>query len=190
MSIVCAAIKNGVVAISGDTQTSYGSLNVSATHMKNSGKLYGVKRSIIGVVGWRAMTDVLEHLMINEKELFQLDNRMDIFSTLLQLQQKMKDEYFIDTTEDGDQPVEFNQLTAMIVNNHGIFQIGSYREVNQYNTCWAIGSGKRLGLGAMHALYSTNVSAKRIVEAGVRAAAEYDDSCSLPLNTRTVKLVR
>ena len=190
MSIVCAAIKNGVVAISADTQTSYGSLSVSATHMKNSGKLYAIKRSVIGVVGWRAMTDVLEHLMINEKELFQLDNRMDIFSTLLKLQEKMKDEYYIDTTEDSDQPVESNQLTAMIVNKHGIFQVGSYREVNQYNTYWAIGSGKRLGLGAMHALYNTNVSAKRIVEAGVRAAAEYDDSCSLPLNTRTVKLVR
>ena len=190
MSIICAAIKNGVVAISGDTQKSYGSLNVSAKHIRNSKKLYSVKRSVIGIVGWQAMTDVVEHLISHEKEMFQLETRMEIFSTLLRLQQKMKDDYYVEPKEDNDQPVESNQLTALIANRQGIFQIGSYREVNEYSTYWAIGSGKRLALGAMHALYGTSASAKKVVEAGVQAAAEFDDGCSLPLTTRTMKLKR
>lgn len=189
MSIVCAAIKDGVVAISSDTQSSFGSLNVSAQHIKSSNKLFSVKRSVIGIVGWTAVSNVVEHLIAHEKSLFQLDSHMEIFTTLLRLQEKMKDDYFLNSTEEDDQPVDSNQLTALIVNKHGMFQVGSYREVNQYGTYCAIGSGKMLGLGAMHALYGTQASARKIVEAGVRAAAEFDDGCGLPLNTRTVKLV-
>ena len=74
------------------------------------------------------------------------------------------------------------------MNKHGLFEISSYREVNEYKTFWAIGSGKRIALGAMHALYESKATAKQIVEAGVRAAAEYDDGCGLPLNTRTLRI--
>jgi hypothetical protein len=35
----------------------------------------------------------------------------------------------------------------------------------------------------MHALYDLNTSAQDISEAGVRAAAEFNDSCNLPIQT-------
>ena len=95
----------------------------------------------------------------------------------MRLHEKMKDNYFIETREDDDQPVESNQLDALIINKHGLYEIGSYREVNEYKTFWAIGSGRRLALGAMHGLYEQSLSAKEIVEAGVKAAAEFDDGC-------------
>jgi len=188
MSVVCAAIKNGVIAISSDTQSNFGSITVSAKHMKSSSKLYSVNQSIMGVVGWHAISDMVQHLIIHEKKLFQLNSRMEIFSTLISLHEKMKDNYFIETKEDDEQPVESNQLDALIVNKHGLFEISSYREVNEYNTFWAIGSGRRFSLGAMHALYDTKASAKTLVEAGVKAATEFDESCGLPMNTRTMKL--
>lgn len=188
MSIVCAAIKDGVVAIACDSQSNFGSINVSADHSQNRNKLHTVNKSIIGVVGWHAVSDMIEHLIIHEKEIFQLNSRMEIFSTLLKLHAKMKDDYFIETREDDDQPVESTQLDALIVNKHGLFEIGSYREVNEYKTYWAIGSGRRFALGAMHAVYNTKTTARKIVEAGVKAAAEYDDGCGLPLITRTFKL--
>ncbi len=188
MSIVCAALKDGVIAISCDTQSNFGSINVSAEHMQNCNKLYSVNKSIIGIVGWHAISDMVEHLIINEKKLFHLNTRMEIFSTLIKLHEKMKKDYFIETGEDDDQPVESSQLDALIVNQNGIFEISSYREVNEYKTFWAIGSGKRMGLGAMHALYKTKATAKQIVEAGVKVAAEYDECCGLPLKTRTLKL--
>ena len=188
MSIVCAARKNSVIAISSDTQSNFGSIKVSAKHMRNSNKLYSVNNSVIGIVGWHAVSDMVQHLISNEKKLFQLNSRMEIFSTLIRLHEKMKNNYFIETREDDDQPVESSQLDALIVNKHGLFEISSYREVNEYETFWAIGSGKKIALGAMHALYESTATAKEIVEAGVKAAAEYDDGCGLPLNTRTLNI--
>ena len=188
MSVVCAARKKSVIAISCDTQSNFGSINVSAKHMRNSNKLYSVNRSIIGIVGWHAVSDMVQHLISYEKKLFKLNSRMEIFSTLIRLHEKMKNNYFIETREDDDQPVESSQLDALIVNKYGLFEISSYREVNEYETFWAIGSGKRMALGAMHALYESKATAKEIVEAGVKAAAEYDDGCGLPLNTKTLRI--
>jgi len=189
MSIICGAIKNGVVAISSDTLQSYGSIKISSSHIKNSNKLYSVNGSVIGIVGWNAISDMIEHLIINDKKVFKLSNRMEIFSTLKELHKKMKDEYYIETKEDeDDQPVESSQLEALIINKYGLFEIGSYREVNEFNTFWAIGSGQKIALGAMHSLYGNKITARAIVEAGVKAAAEFNDSCSLPLNTKTIKL--
>jgi ATP-dependent HslUV protease, peptidase subunit HslV len=191
MSIICAAIKNGVVAISGDSQTNYGALQVSAKHIRSSRKIYPINGSVMGIVGWSAMSLLVQHLMIHEKKMFQLGSRMEIYATLLKLHEKMKDDYYIDTREDdGDQPVESSQVDTMIVNKYGIFQTSSYRSVNEFQTYWAIGSGKRLALGAMHAMFGTKTTAKSIVESGVKAAAEFDDSCGLPLNTRTIKLAK
>ena len=188
MSIVCAVKKEGIIAISSDTQSTFGSITVSAKHMKNSNKLFSVKKSVIGIVGWSAISDMMQHLIDTEKKLFKLKNRMEIFSTLIKLHEKMKDDYFIETNENDDQPVESNQLDALIVNKYGLFEIGSYREVNEYNTYCAIGSGKRFALGAMHALYDSKATAKQIVQAGVMAATEFDDGCGLPINTKTLRI--
>ncbi len=191
MSIVCAAIKNGTVAISSDTMVTFGSLNVSAKHRRSAGKLFSINKSVVGLVGWQAVSNMMEHLIIHDRKLFRLDGRMEIYDTMLKLHGKMKDEYFIETKEnEDDQPVESSQLAALIVNKQGIFAVGSFREVNEYQTFWAIGSGRRISLGAMHALHDQKVTARRIAEAGVKAAAEFDESCALPLTTRTVRLDR
>ena len=61
-------------------------------------------------------------------------------------------------------------------------------EVNEYNTFWGIGSGRKFAIGAMNALYDLNFTAKEIAESGVIAASEFDDGCSLPLYSETIKL--
>jgi ATP-dependent protease HslVU (ClpYQ) peptidase subunit len=73
-----------------------------------------------------------------------------------------------------------------VINKHGLFEINHYREVSEFKTYWAVGSGKRLALGAMHALHAQSASAQEIAEAGVRAAAEFDDCCSLPLTSQVI----
>lgn len=183
MTIVAAAIKNGQVCIAGDTQSNFGSLKVNRKYVQDHKKIFEVNGNAIGVVGWSATCQILEHLIETNPELFKLNNRWEIFETLLTLHEKLKDDYFIETSEDSDQPVESNQLDALIINQHGIFQIGSYREVHEFTTFWALGSGKRIALGAMHSLYNTNATAQEIAEAGVKAAAEFDDGCNLPLTS-------
>ena len=183
MTVITAAIKNGQVSISSDTQLNFGSLKVHANYVHNRKKIFQVNNSAIGITGWSATSQILEHLTETQPELFNLNSRWEIFETLLSLQEKLKDDYFIETNEDSDQPVESNQLDGLIVNENGIFQFSSYREVHQYEKFWSIGSGRRFALGAMHALYDTKASAQEIAEAGAKAAAEFDDGCNLPLKT-------
>jgi len=189
MSVVCGCIYEDRVSIACDTQTSFGSINVDNTHLINASKIYKINSSYIGIVGWSAISDIMEHVLKNKKKLFKLDSRSEIFETLLALQSVLKEEYFLETHEDSDQPVDSNQLDAIIINKKGLFTIGSYREVQQFKTFWAMGSGKQLALGAMHAMYhSGKYTSQEIVEAGVRAACEFHESCSLPLYSKTIKL--
>jgi ATP-dependent protease HslVU (ClpYQ) peptidase subunit len=187
MSIVCAARKNGEIAISADTMTKYGALNAAANYRENSSKLLRVNDSVIGSVGWCAITSVLEHLVRREKKLFRFGNRLEIMSSLLELHPRLKREYFLESYEQRDQPVESTQLHLMIVNPGGIYEVCSFRSVSEYKTFWAVGSGRRVALGAMHATYRSAKSARAVVEAGVRAAAEFDDSCGLPLRSRIIR---
>jgi len=188
MSIVCAAIKNNQVAIAADTQLSFGCLNVGASDLKNCTKLYRVNNSIVGTVGWKAMSTMLEVIIDQKSELFNLGNRIDIYTSLMRLHHVMKTHYFLETGGGDSQPVESMQLQALIINNSGIYEISRYREVNQYKRFWAIGSGQEYSLGAMEVLFDSGKNAQQLVEAGVIAAAKFDDGCSLPATSQMMPL--
>jgi len=165
MTIICGSVKNGSVAISCDTQSNYGNLQLSSSYIINSNKLYYVNDSIIGFSGWASMADALEHYFNEKSQKIKLDNRMEIFSSFKKLHKKLIDNYYIEVTETEDQPMESSQLSLIIINKNGLFEVGSYREVNQFHKYWAIGSGQELALGAMYAVYETeDLSAKDIVE--------------------------
>lgn len=188
MTIIAAAIKNGKVSISCDSQSSYGSLKVHSRYKKDYNKLFEINGSVIGATGWTATTQILEHLIETKPKKFKLDTRWGIFEMLLSLHGKLKDKYFIETHEEDDQPVESNQLDGLVINSNGIFKFASYREVDQLTKFWAIGSGRSYALGAMYSVYEEYQSSKEIAEAGVKAASEFDDGCNLPLQTITLDL--
>ena len=188
MSIVCAAIKNDEIAIAADTQMSMGSLVTTAEDLKNCDKLLRVNDNVIGMVGWTAMSAMLETIISEKGGLFVMDDRMKIYRSLMNLHKEMKANYYLETDENKSQPVESLQLDALIINKNEIFEIGSYREVNQYLRFWAIGSGSRYSLGAMEALYDNAIDAKELVETGVYTAAKFDGHCSLPATSEVMKL--
>ena len=188
MSIVCAAIKDDEIAIAADTQMSMGSLVTTAEDLKNCDKLLRVNDNVIGIVGWKAMSIMLETIISEKGGLFVMDDRKKIYKSLMNLHKEMKQNYFLETDEYDSQPVESLQLDALIINKNGIYAISSYREVNQYSRFWAIGSGYRYSLGAMEVLYGKATSAKELVEAGVYAAAKFDSGCSLPATSEVMTL--
>ena len=188
MTVITAAMKNDKVCISSDTQLNFGSLKVHSSYLNNRAKLFKINNSVIGLTGWAATSQILEHLMATKPSVFKLNTRWEIFETLLNIHEIIKEDYFIETHEDSDQPVESNQLDGLIINANGIFQFSSYREVHQYEQFWAVGSGRRFSLGAMHALYNSDASAEQIAEAGAAAAAEFDDGCNLPLQTMIIDI--
>jgi ATP-dependent HslUV protease subunit HslV len=189
MSIVTAVRKGNTICISADTLSKHGSTKVRATHRQNHSKLHRVGGSILGFTGWEAIERVIVHLTRTRKEFQTLHSCEEIFDALLGLHKVLRDEYFVNPQEKEDQPVESNQISGLVVNRFGLFEIDSYREVNQYHDFWASGSGQEFALGAMHALYpKKNLTARAIAEAGVRAACEYDDGCDLPLESRSFRL--
>ena len=126
------------------------------------------------------------------KDLIDLSSAEEIFETLLKIHPILKENYFIETDEDDDEGQEFesNQIFALIANKTGAYEIQSYREVHNIGQYWAIGSGKRFALGAMHAIYNAEKNPRVIAEKGLKAACEFDESSGLPLLMRSVSLAR
>ena len=133
MSVVTAAKKNGEICIASDGQTSFGSTIVTGDHYKRSTKLFEIGDSVIGFVGWCSVEIVIEHLIITKPEIFMLNSRIEIFDTLLKLQKLLEEGYFV-RTSDGelDQPVEYNQITGLIVNRSGLYKIVADRAVFEF----------------------------------------------------------
>lgn len=181
MSIIVAAKRNGQIAIAADTAQSHDSLLLSSTHVTNHRKLFRCGNSYVGLAGWSASQEIFESLVRNHPDEINFDNREEIFETSRRLHKIMKDEYFLATDEDKEQPVESSQYGMLIANMHGIYELESYRSVAEFELYYALGSGKKLALGAMHASYEQGGSAADVVTAGVRAACEFDDGCLLPM---------
>lgn len=189
MSIVCAVRKGNEVALASDTLTSSGSTRISGQYIKGPEKIYQIGDSYVGFVGWSAMEIIFEDLMANGTDLFDFSDRLSIFRSLLKLQEILKEKYFIKTDEDEQgQPVESSQIDALVINENGVFKIGSFREVDELTRFWAIGSGRSLALGAMYALYESDFSAEQIARRGAEAAAEFNESCGLPITSTALTL--
>lgn len=53
-------------------------------------------------------------------DLFNLSSRDEICGTLMRLHGIMKEDCFVETKENKDQPVESNQLDALVINQNGL----------------------------------------------------------------------
>ncbi|MCH9006624.1 hypothetical protein IIA29_01245 [candidate division KSB1 bacterium] len=188
MSVVVGVKIDDSISIACDTQSSRGSLKILDTYMSNHTKIFKFNESLIGITGWFALEQIFHHVLTTKPEILDFSSRVSIFESLLKIQGVFEEEYFVETSENDDQPVSSNQLTAIILNRHGLFDIDSYREVNQFTRFWAIGSGQELALGAMHALHGKGCSAKEIAGAGVQAACDFNDGCSAPINIETMQV--
>lgn len=188
MSIIVAVKKAGRVVLGADTAECEDDLIISSDYIVNSSKIVRAGDSWLGLAGWSATQHIIESVLRNEDHDLDFSDREAIFETSRKLHEIMKSDYFMDTQEDKDQPVESSQISALIANANGIFELESYRSVAEYHRFWAIGSGKRLAIGAMHAMYHITDDAKIIAEAGLKAACDFDDGCALPFDTCSVEL--
>jgi ATP-dependent HslUV protease, peptidase subunit HslV len=60
--------------------------------------------------------------------------------------------------------------------------------VFEFERFWAIGSGRRFALGAMHAVFDKARTARDVAAAGVSAGCEFDTNSSAPMRLKTLKL--
>lgn len=188
MSTVVVVRKNGVACIAADSLTSYGDLKLASHYDPHSEKIQTFGETHMAIVGSAAHTLVIESLL-NKSDFFpDFSSRAEIFKTFSLVHSELKENYFLNAKDEDDDPYESSHIDALAINEHGIFGIYSMREVYEYSSFWATGSGSPYALGAMHAVYDRYDSAESIAEAGVLAGAEFDNASSTPITTRQVAL--
>lgn len=181
MSIIVGVKKGNSLVIASDSAQTEDGMIISAEFYANNNKIVPCGDSYMGLVGWSCTQDILESVVRKHAEKIKLANRAEIFDTFCFIHAQLKEEYFIETDEDKDQPVESSQIGALIVGPTGIFEIESYRTVTEYTKYWALGSGRKLALGALHAVYDQMEDVGDIATAAVNAACTFDDACALPI---------
>ncbi len=188
MSTVVVASKGGSVAMASDSLVTFGETRLPPGYEANQ-KMFALAGSMVGAVGSVAHLQVLRQALgaVPPPEL-KLDTRDGLFDTFVKLHPQLKDKFFLNTKENESDPYESSQFSILIANANGIFGVESYREVFEFDRFWAIGSGRRFALGAMHALWARAKTAREVVEAGVLAGCEFDTSSAGPVRVQTYKL--
>ncbi|CAJ0891693.1 Ntn hydrolase family protein [Ralstonia flatus] len=185
----CVVVKkDGEVAIAADSLVTFGDTRLARGYEQNQ-KIFQVGDSLIALAGTTAHFPVMRSLLAGLADECRLGTRDDVFRTFLKVHEKLKDEYFVNTKEDDDDPYESSQITCLIANATGIYGVYSYREVFSFDRFWGIGSGRNFALGAMSAVYDMQgKSAADVAQVGVSAGVEFDKSSGGPIEVHTVRL--
>jgi len=187
MTTIVAVRKNGIAAIAADTLTTFGNTRLPYHLDASPDKILHIGGNFIGVCGSAAHHLVLANLLTKTPDI-QLNNKAEIFETFRKLHPILKDECFLNPKEDEEDPYESSQITALIVNSHGIFGVYSMREVFEYTQYWSIGSGHEFALGAVHFAYSKQDTAVDIARTGVEAGISLDKNSAAPITLYSVAL--
>ena len=189
MSTIVVVRKNNMACIAADSLTSFGDTKQAAEFVVKSDKIIQFADFYIGIVGSAAHQLVLTSLFHNHSNKIDFSDQMNIFETLKQIHPILKEEYFLNSKEEDDDPYESSRVDSLIINNQGIFGIYSLREVDEYTRFWAVGSGAEYALGAMFASYDSLDSAEEIARMGVEAGAKFDTASSLPMTSYSIELI-
>jgi ATP-dependent protease HslVU (ClpYQ) peptidase subunit len=192
MTTVVVVKKDGQVAIAGDTLVTFGDTRLGNRYEANS-KIFKVDTpvgvSYVGLAGTVAHFPVLRKAMhALPKEQLLLGSKDEVFDTFTKLHPLLKEAFFLQTKEDGNDPYESSQYSAVIANATGIYGLYSYREVFEFKEFWGIGSGRAFALGAMYAAWDRAKTAREIASVGVHAGCEFDKNSAAPVEVYTLKL--
>ena len=189
MTTLVAVKKNGMAAIAADSLTTFGDTRLGRQYKGEHDKILEINGSFIGLCGSSAHPLVISSLLPKLEDA-RLGSRMEVYETFRRLHPLLKEQGYLNPKEDEDDPYESSQITALIVNNTGIYGVYSYREVFDYDRFWGIGSGRNFALGAMFAAYDRCRTAADVAKIGVEAGAEFDTATQGPIVLHTVKLAR
>ena len=188
MTTLVMVEKDGIACMAADTLTTFGSCKQPAKYVESPEKILRVGDGYLGFVGWSVNQIVLESALGNGLDLPEVRDELELFEFSRKLHTKLKDEYFLNPTEDGD-AYETSQMTVFLMNRHGLFALYSNRSVERNRRFNAVGSGGRFALGAMYAAYELDLPSEDVARLGVEAGAEFDDGSAAPITLKKLKLV-
>ncbi|WP_148715246.1 MFS transporter [Chitinolyticbacter meiyuanensis] len=188
MTTVVVVKKNNEVAIAADSQSTFGDTRLAAPLDAKWNKIFEAHGGYFSIAGSAAHDLVLQSLLKKTKSL-DFGGRQAIFESFRKLHPKLKEDFFLKTDEEEDDPYESSQMTVLLANAAGIFGVYSLREVYEFERFWAIGTGRDYAIGAMHTVYERDdLSAADIARIGIEAGCAFDISSSLPMTLYTLPL--
>lgn len=192
MTTLVVVKKAGQVAIAADSLVTFGDTMLPSRYEANS-KIFKVETpqgpTYVGMAGTVAHFPALRKAMgALPAESLLLGSRDEIYDTFTKLHPVLKEQFFLQTREDDNDPYESSQFTTVIANASGIYGLYSYREIFEFKEFWGIGSGRSFALGAMHACWDKAKTAREVAMAGLNAGCEFDKNSAGPAEVFTLKL--
>jgi ATP-dependent protease HslVU (ClpYQ) peptidase subunit len=190
VTTVTVVKKNGVASIAADTLIKWGSAKESASYIANHEKILQVADTYLAVTGYATFKNILFDYFQHAPEEVRLDNPANIFRTWNRLHRYLKERYYLMPEEDKEDALESSRMDCLMANPHGIFGVAAHRTVQEFSKFYAYGSGADYALGAMYSVFDDpRFSAEQVARHGIEAAAEFDDSTSVPITAYTVRLI-
>ena len=186
MSTICAVRKNGKICLAADTATAFGDMVASSDLVESHSKMFCHGDTWFGIIGSVAHSFALREAMC-QSEALDFSSTDAIYRSFLDLHPILKEETFLKTDEEEDDPYESGQMEVLLVNGSGLYTVHSYRDVIAYTKFWALGSGSDFALGAMRAVYDT-LECDGVARRGVEVGAEFDSATQLPLEMQVLDL--
>lgn len=191
MSIAVAVRKGNSVALATDSQTDFGSYKVHTDNLCAS-KIRKIGRSVMASTGWGLYDNIFDDF-VARRRLPPLTTKANIFAFFLRLWKDLHDRYpFVNDQceKEGDSPFGDMDASFLVVNAKGIFYVAGDLSVSEFDRYHAIGCGRDFSLGALHALYDRDLSAKEIARQATEAAVQFDPHCGGEVRLETIKLSR
>jgi len=188
MSTIVVVKKGDRIAIGADTLTTYGGTRESADYIVNHSKIMKFGPNFIASVGHASFGLVLQSYFAQLRPRPMLDSAHAVFEMARPLHDALKEKYFLNPTEDTDDPFESSQHQCLIANPHGIFGLYALRSVQEYTRFYAFGSGYEFALGAMHAVYNSGLNSQAIARAGLDAAIDFDKGSGAPVEIHSIQI--
>jgi ATP-dependent HslUV protease, peptidase subunit HslV len=192
VTTLVAVRKGGTVAMASDSLVTFGDTRLAQRFEANE-KIFTVPAvggpSLVGTAGTVAHFPALRKaLLALPKGELKLHGKDEVYDTFIKLHPVLKEQFFLQTKEEDNDPYESMQFSVLLANSAGIFGLYSYREVFAFKEFWGVGSGRSFALGAMQAVWSRAKTAKEVAEAGVTAGIEFDKNSGMPIVCHTMKL--
>ena len=188
MSIAVAVRKQARIALATDSQTNLGSERVPVANMSGP-KYMQIGDAYMAATGWTLYSNILADVLARRRGMPRLDSEANIFKFFTRLWEDLHERYnFVkDQADDADSPFGSLDSTFLVVCARGIFGVASDLSVLRYERYFAIGSGAPVALGAVHALYDSDVDAESIARSAADAAIDHDVYCGHPIHVAAVR---
>lgn len=177
MSIVVAVTKNDRTVMASDSMGFYGSQRVPTDNSKAI-KVRRVGASLLAMTGWSVYDNIIEDTVARGGAP-PLGNTNEIFAFFMTLWRELHERYAFVNDQAANKDSPFGDLDAsfLIANGGGIFKVASDTNVSHFSKYYAIGSGSDYALGALYALYDTELDAAELASRAVEAAINFDTYC-------------